>query len=149
MRWLANVMPLVVGQLLVDPLQYFSWGIYAGAGVVYTALVFRGELSKEGAAILSKRNARPHSWIFAAHGAILVILLGVMRVVSLVYPSLPNWMTELFPHQIPPLSAFDIVFVVAMIGLSSVESRWLYVESGIQPHDREPTSAEPSAPKKE
>jgi hypothetical protein len=143
------VMLGALGLQLVDPLQYFSWGIYAGAGVLYSALSFTGELSKEGAQIFSKQNARSLSWIFAIHASFLVTLMGLMRIVPFIYPSLPNWMTDLFPHQNPPLSAFDLVFVLALIGLSHVERRWLYLDSEIESRDREPTSAEPSAPKEE
>jgi hypothetical protein len=149
MSWFINGAPLFAGQLLVDPLQYFSRGMYAGAGVVYTALALSGEWSKEGPLIFSRRNATSLSWILIVHGVFLVILLGLMRGVPFIFPSMPNWMTDLFPHQIPPLSAFDIVFVLAMIGLSRVERRWLYLESGSDSRSREPTSIEPSAPKEE
>jgi hypothetical protein len=149
MNGFVFVMPGALGLQLVDPLQYFSWGIYAGAGVLYSALSFTGELSKEGALIFSKRNARSLSWIFAIHTLFLVTLIGLMRVAPFIYPSLPNWMTDLFPHQNPPLSAFDLVFVLVIIGLSRVERRWLYRESETESRDREPTSAKPSARKEE
>lgn len=128
-KGLLYVTPAALGIQLFDPMQIFSWGIYVGATVVYTALAFGGELSNEGPLIFSKQNARSVFLISAIHMAFLAILFGLMRFGPLIYPFLPGWMTDRFDVRGSLLSALDFIFVLAMIGLSHVERRWLFVEA--------------------
>jgi hypothetical protein len=124
-------MPGVLGLLLFDPMQYFSWWIYVGVGVVYTALVFCGELSKEGTLIFSKQNARSLLEIFTVHLAFLAILLGLMRTGPHIYRFLPNWLTDTFNARGSSVSVLDIVFILLMIAAHYAERRCLYVDSEI------------------
>ncbi|MGA8041349.1 MAG: hypothetical protein WCA37_00970 [Terracidiphilus sp.] len=112
-----------------DLLQYFSWWIYVDVGVVYSALILRGEISKEGALIFSKKNARSLSWIFTIHLTFLAILFGLMRIIPRIYPSLPKWMTDLFNGRGSAVSALDLTFILTMLALHFIERRWLYTES--------------------
>jgi hypothetical protein len=115
--------------LFLDPLQYFSWWVYGGVAVVYTALVFHGELSKkDGPYIFSERNARPLSEIISIHLVFLAIFWGLMQIGASTYRFLPNWITTMFDSRGSAYSVLDILYILAMIALHYVERRWLYVE---------------------
>lgn len=119
--------PAVVGELIFDPLQYFSWWIYAAVGVWYTGLEFGGELLRND--IFSKRNAKPLSTIFTIHLAFLTILLGLTRLAVFIYPSLPDWLTNTFHVRGAAVSILDILFIIAMFVMHKTEQRLIYVES--------------------
>jgi hypothetical protein len=108
-----------------DPLQYFSWWVYGGTAIVYTAFAFRGELPRQGALIFSKQNARSFSGIVTIHLAFLTILFALMRVVVYIYPGLPDWMTNT-TFSNGARTVVDILFIVTMIALHYIERRWLY-----------------------
>jgi hypothetical protein len=116
--------PAVVGELIFDPLQYFSWWIYAAVGAVYTVIEFGGELL--GNEIFSKRNAKPLSAIFTIHLAFLTILLVLMRVAVFISPALPDWLTDAHHFRGSPLDGF---FILAMVVMLKIEQRLIYVES--------------------
>ena len=48
--WLSliDATPTALGFVLYDIFHYFSWWVYLGSALIYTALVFSGELSKDG-----------------------------------------------------------------------------------------------------
>jgi hypothetical protein len=141
--------PRAVSLLVFDPLQYFSWWVYGGVVVAYTALVFHGELSKEdGPLIFSKRNARSFSGIISVHLVFLAILLGLMWIGVWIYPSLPSWMTEMFNSRGSAHSPADILYIFAMIAMHYVERRYLYVKSATDHHDGKGTSAQSSTTKR-
>lgn len=117
--------------LSLDPLQTFSWWICLGVGVFYSALAFRGELSKEGPQIFSKRNARSILGILAIHSAFLFILFGLMLIASYIFGLLPNWLTESFYTHGPPISFLDMTFITAMIAAHYIERRYIYVDSDV------------------
>lgn len=119
-----------------DILQHFSWWIYIDVGVVYSALVLRGEMSEEGALIFSKRNAHSLPWILTIHLMFLAILFGLMRIIPPIYSSLPQWTTDLFNGRGATVSALDLAFILTMIALHFAERRWLYRESEVDPRGR-------------
>ena len=122
-------MPLALGLLRFDPMQYFSWWIYVGVGVVYTALAFRGELSKEGALIFSKQNSRSLPEIFTVHLAFLAFLLVLMRTGPHIYRFLPNGLTDTFNVRGSSVSVLDIVFILVMIAAHYIERGFIYLDS--------------------
>ena len=68
--------------------------------------------------------------VIAIHFTFLIILLGLMRVATYFYHSLPNWLTdELGRFQNIDISAFDILFVLAMVAMYYLERRFLFKES--------------------
>jgi hypothetical protein len=139
-----HAMPGAAGLAIFDPLQFFSWWVYGGVAVAYTALVFNGELSKAGPLIFSRRNARSRLEIVIVHLACLSILLALMRIALYIYPTLPNWMTDTFNGRGSAHSAFDILFIVVMIALHYIERRWLYVESETDSSGTEDKSSQAS-----
>ena len=99
-------------------------------GLGVSALVATGELSKEGPLIFSKRNSRTLSAILWAHLLFLTILLVMWKFVSYLDPHLPDWMTSYIGRG---GSAFNMFFIVAMLVMSFLERRWLYVEPEDEP----------------
>ena len=106
--------------------DYFSWLWFAIVGVIYSAVVFTGEMSKDGPLIFSKRNAKSLSEIIRIHLAFLFFILALLWFTIRIMPFMPNWMSEKIRRG---LTYYDVFFVLAMIGLSLIERRWLFVES--------------------
>jgi hypothetical protein len=129
----------------IDPqevLQYFSWLAYALVAAAYTAVVFGGELSKEGPRIFSKRNARSVSQVIAAHSACLTILLCFLRLASYIVLTLPHWMTNTLEGEggrsdRSRITIADLLFLLASIVMAQIEQKRLFVQS-------ETDSAEPN-----
>lgn len=141
------------GRKIVDPLdqlQYFSWWGYGFAAIVYTALVFRSELSKEeGPLIFSKQNSRTLTAILVSHVAFLTILFALLRTASFLLTALPDWMTDTFRARGTHVSIADLSFILLVLLMHLIERRWLYVESEESFHDPESKSPQPSTPKRE
>ncbi len=117
----------------VDPredLLYFNWMDFGLGSLAYSAFVFSGELSKDGPLIFSKRNRRSTSVVLTSHCAFLVILLCLLRIFTVLIPSLPYWMTDTFnAGRGGRVSIADLVFIALASGLVYCERKWLYVES--------------------
>lgn len=111
-------------------LQYFSWWIYAFVGVFYTGFEFGGGLRSE---IFSKRNTRSLSAIFSIHLVFLTILLALMRLAVSVSHALPNWATDTFRVRGGDWSVLDMLYIIAMFAMHSVEQRLIYVDSKNKP----------------
>jgi hypothetical protein len=116
----------------IDPqevLRYFNWLAFAIFALVYSALVFTGELSKDGPLIFSKRNARPFLQILILHCAFIVILLLFVRISNQVVPILPYWMTDTFNvRRGARASLADLVFLAVAAITAYIERKWLYRE---------------------
>ena len=144
MNGLIRAIPGVVGLRVIDPLeqlQYFSWVGYVVVAVVYTALVFHGELSKDdGPLIFSKQNARPLPVILMIHVAFLAIILEILRIAPFILPSLPDWTTDTFRVRGTSISIIDVLFVIAMGLMYLIEGRWIYVESEMEASGTEGSS---------
>jgi len=112
-----------------EELRYFSWIAFVIVSLVYSAFVFRGELSKDGPLFFSRKNARSTRDVLASHSAFLVFLFCFMRVFNFIVPSLPYWMTDTFnAGKGNRLSIADFVFMALTAVLAFVERRWLFVE---------------------
>jgi hypothetical protein len=130
-------MPSQVGLLIYGSFQFFGWPSFLILGVIYTAVVYSGLPSKGGPLILSKRNARPLSVILGIHLAFLMILMGLFILSSYIESSLPKWLTDESLHgRGMAVSAFEILFIVAMGVMCLIEWRWLSVDS--EADDSEP-----------
>jgi hypothetical protein len=129
--------PRALSFLAYDIFQYFSWWIYLGAALSYSALVFTGELSKDGPLIFSRKNARSIPVIIGIHINFLIVLLLLMKLICSIDPSLPTWMTS----NIGRGGTLAVVFfILGMVVMSFIERRWLYVESGAIIPDSDRTS---------
>ena len=117
----------VASLLIFDPLFTFRWQGYFLFGLMYTALVFRGELSKKNALIFSKQNVQPISAVLVTHAAFLSIVCGFINLLSRLEPYLPDWMSNNIGRGSTP---YDLLVIVALIILDRVEFRWIYLESG-------------------
>jgi hypothetical protein len=148
--WTPGLIHFIAGSLIprnIDPsedLQYFSWWGYAFVAAAYSALVFSGELSKDGPLIFSRRNARVLSQILLIHVAFLIILLCFLRISSYIVPSLPYWMTDTFRARRTRVSIADIIFFLAAMVMLFIERRKLYVESAPSASDSEGESGRSS-----
>jgi hypothetical protein len=111
-----------------DQQRFFPLFLYGGFAILYTALVFRGELPRKYARILSQRNARPRSSILTIHAAFVAFLLYSVHVGVSVFPTLPGWLTDTIRDRGAPISTFEFLFVVAFVSIPFLERRWLYVE---------------------
>jgi len=126
--WLSSVdaTPRALALVFYDTFQYFSWWIYLGEALIYTALVFTGELSKDGPRIFSKGNARSIQFIIAVHINFLIVLLLLLKIACSIDPSLPDWMTR---HIGRGLTFLDLFSILGMMFMAFIERRTLYVES--------------------
>jgi hypothetical protein len=113
---------------LFDPMQSFSWWIFLGAALLFTAFAFSGILWKDGPFVFSKRNAKPISSVLKIHAEFLTVLLGLMWAVPFIYPTLPSWLTDTFVVRGATVSTVDILFVVAMGMMHLIERRRIYEE---------------------
>lgn len=111
-----------------DPMQHFSWWVFLGAGLLFTANIFTGILWKNGPLVLSKRNAKPISSVLTIHAEFLVFLLVLMWGAPFLYPGLPGWMTDTFTARGTEVSTVDLVFIVLMGIMHLIERRWVYQE---------------------
>lgn len=107
-----------------DSLETFSWFWIAGYSVLYSALVFRGEMSKDGPLIFSKSNARSARQIWIAHLLFLTILLALYRVAVAIDPHAPNWMSESAGRG---GTWYESLFLVVLLVLTYIERKWLVV----------------------
>ena len=122
---LIDAMPGALGLLVYDIFQYFSWWVYLGTALAYSALTFTGEWSKDGPLIFSRKNARPLQVVMGIHISFLAILLLVLKILVRLDPSTPDWMTRNIGGGNTML---DLFFISGMIIMSFIERRWLYVE---------------------
>jgi len=121
-----------------DLFQNFSWWVYLGAALIYSAFAFTGEWSKDGPLIFSKRNARPLQVVVGIHTNFLIVLLLLLKVAVSLELSMPNWMTRDAGRRGSPL---DLVFIFGMLIMGFIERRLLYVESDADMFDSEQTSS--------
>ena len=136
MNGFIDSIPAATAMLIYDITHTYEWPNNLVLGAAFTALIFRGEFSKDGLRIFSKQNTRPLFVIIQIHIAFLAILMGIMWLAQYVEPSLPNWLTNSSNPGGKPDSILDLLLILGMIGLHFVEYRWLYVKSGT--NDSEP-----------
>ncbi len=116
----------------IDPqetLRYFSWAIFIGACLIYSAFVFSGELSKDGPLFFSKRNKRTTSQVLGLHSTFLIALFCLMQVSALIVPALPFWLTDTLAARGARFSLADVGFVLIAAVLVYIERRWLFLDS--------------------
>lgn len=116
----------------IDPketLRYFSWAIFIGACLIYSAFVFSGELSKDGPLFFSKRNERTTSQVLGLHSAFLIALFCLMQVSALIVPTLPFRLTDTSAARGARFSLADVGFVLIAAVLVYFERRWLFIDS--------------------
>lgn len=113
----------------VDPLQHFSWWIFAGASILFTAFGFTSILYRDGARVLTKDNARPRSAVLSVHSGFLLTLAAILWIANLLYPHLPEWMIDTYPLRGVSVSNLDVLFIVVMGVLHLIERRWIYVDA--------------------
>jgi hypothetical protein len=112
-----------------DPMQYFSWWVFLGAGLLFTAFTFTGILWKNGPLVLSKQNAKPVSSVLTIHTEFLLVLFVLTWGAPFLYPALPGWMTDTFHARGTTVSTIDVVYIVLMGIMHLIERRWIYQES--------------------
>jgi len=112
-----------------DPMQYFSWWVFLGAGLLFTAFIFTGIFWKNGPLVLSKRNAKPVSSVLTIHAEFLLVLFVLMWGAPFLYPALPGWMTDTFYARGTTVSTVDVVFIVLMAIMHLIERRWIYQDA--------------------
>ena len=119
-------------------MDFFSWPWFAACVVIYSAYVFRGEMSKDGPLIFSKRNARKLTKIIYIHIDFLMVLLTLMWLEIRIEPLMPNWMSEKIGRA---GTLFDYIFILVMMGLGYIERRWLFVgsDTGDTEDERDPS----------
>lgn len=105
-----------------------AWWLYVGAAVLYTAVTFRGELSKSEALIFSERNARSRSSIFTIHAAFIVGLFALIWAARTALPVLPAWLTDTYNIYEAPMSGLAFAFFLVGLGLHYVERYVLFLE---------------------
>ena len=109
----------------IDFLAWFSWWSYLITATIYTALTFRGELPSVGTWVFSKDNDASVPKILSVHIGFLAFLLTLMRLIPLIYPFMPQWLTEVGGRG----SFLDVLFIVALILTHKIERKLVYVES--------------------
>lgn len=114
-----------------DSLESFSWFWIAGYSVLYSALVFSGEMSKEGPLIFSKRNARSARQILFGHLLFLTISIALYRVAVAIDSHVPNWMSEYAGRG---GTWYEGLFLVALLVLTYIERKWLFLPSAKPTH---------------
>ena len=124
------------GPPLDDSLLHFSWWGYVVVAALYTMVVFRGDLSREGPFILTKENARTPLAISCIHVAFLTMLLWAARAAPYILPLLPRWMTDTIHARGINLTIADALFILTALAMHQIERRWLFVDS--QPPVTEP-----------
>ncbi len=135
MRVICAVMALFANSVPrnIDPqeqLRYFSWLGFALIALLYSALVFMGELSKDGPSIFSSRNARPVLQVLILHFSLIMVLFLLVRIGNQIVPIMPYWMTDTFKAgRGARLSIADLVFIAIAGILVLIERVWLYVKS--------------------
>lgn len=116
--------------MTIDPLQKFSWWIYGGVVIVYTALVLYRGLEKAGShSIEFGTRSLSSRLLVSVHGLFLAILLLMMSMGPYIYPNLPGWMTSMFIVRNSSISIFDVIYIVTMGVLCLIERRWIYSSS--------------------
>lgn len=115
--------------IAVDPLEYFSWWVFAGAAAFYTLISFTGILQSVGAKVLTKNNAKPKSEVLSVHFGFLILLAVLLWSAHLLYSYLPEWMTETYSVRGTSVSNVDVLFLVILAGLHLIERRWIYVDA--------------------
>jgi hypothetical protein len=96
--------------------QISSWS-YLLAAVFYTAYVFAAGAPW----VFRKKNVVPGSRIVAVHLGFVALLLALMKLTSLAYPFMPDWMTAGRPRG----SLLDILLLIVAILLQKIESRFI------------------------
>jgi len=114
--------------------DYFAWFQFAVWGLIYTALVFQGELSDQGPRIFSKVNAKPLSAIVLIHLSFLLLIFICMRVAPYIEPHLSHFLTDtLFRRRGSEVSILDLLFVLALFPMRSFELRRIYLGPADKP----------------
>jgi len=113
------------------PEAFLPWLLYGGSAVLYTGLIFRGGWPG---------SAKPLSAILTIHGGFLAVLLAAVRIARLIYPKLPNWLTVTVSVRGGPISAFEFLLVVAVVGMHFLERRWLNESAPAEDRVQEPGS---------
>jgi len=111
-----------------DPLLHFSWWGFIVVAALYSVVVFRGDLSREGPFILTKENARTPLAISSIHVAFLAFLLWAAWMVPYILPLLPRWMTDRIHARGIDVTIADVLFILATLVIHQIERRWLYVD---------------------
>ena len=88
---------------------------------LYTAFVF----SADAPWVFLKKNIVPASVIIAVHSGFVALLFALMKVTTLAYPFMPQWMTAGRTFSVP----LNFLFLIVAIVLQKIESRLIYVES--------------------
>lgn len=97
------------------PEELLPWLLYGGSAVLYTGLVFRDGLLKK----------RALTATLAIHAGFLSVLLAVIKIARYAYPRLPEWLGVTVSGRGAPISLFEFVIIVAMVGIHFLERRWL------------------------
>lgn len=150
MKVLAGLILMVgaaVGPPIDDSLMYFSWWGYVVVAALYTMVVFRGDLSREGPFILTKENARTPFAISCIHVAFLAMLFWAARVAPYILPFLPRWMTDRIHARGINLTIADALFILAILVMNQIERRWLFVDSQVNISGPENSPSQPSTTK--
>ena len=110
-----------------DPLQEFTWPIFACLAAMYTVIVFGSEVfAREKSGLFHKENRKALPKILEIHSVFVVVLLVLFRATSLVFGLAPSWMTAQFVYHGSYKSALDVLFVLVMLLMRFVERRRLY-----------------------
>ncbi|HUN82787.1 MAG TPA: hypothetical protein VMU48_00340 [Terracidiphilus sp.] len=137
-----------IGPPIDDPLMHFSWWGYVVVAALYTMVVFRGDLSREGPFILTKENARTPFAISCIHVTFLALLLWAARVTPYILPLLPRWMTDRIHARGINLTIADALFILATVAMNQIERRWLFVDSQADISGPENSTSQPSMTKR-
>ena len=108
--------------MTTDLFSHFSWGEFALAGTVYTLTPFLSRYgnSKRTLQLVAKIKSAPKATI-EIHVGFLGLLLAILWESARNFSSLPTWMTERESRG----SVLDLVVVVAVILMVTVEQRWI------------------------
>ena len=119
----------VVGMkyLQTDTTQLFiPWWGYLVAVLVYTALVFRDDgWSKEGPLHFSKLDSPTIRRFVIIHAGFLAILVVMLEATTILTPSCPTWISDLFRVRGVDYSMLQILVILGAVALHFVERRWL------------------------
>jgi hypothetical protein len=117
----------------IDPrevLQYFSWWAYLVVALIYSAFVFRDEVSKEDRQVFDKQNLVYLPNVLLVHVAFIATLFALLRIIPYILPALPYWMTNVFkPGRSLSASIADILVVLIGVLMAYLERRRIYAES--------------------
>jgi uncharacterized protein with PQ loop repeat len=108
-----------------DLLQYSSWSGYLVIGILYSLLLFFGEIPKAKRAIFSKQNKMNLTQILLIHISFLALLFLAFRVSSHVVRYLPPWITNAYDLGEGKMSIANLLFLIGALLLGACERIWL------------------------